>query len=67
MPSAMVALTQKRQRTKVHILAIDLAKRSFQVCGRDRGGARVDPPVWQEDSLTVVRERGILSVVCLAF
>lgn len=23
----------------VHILAIDLAKRSFQVCGTDRGGA----------------------------
>lgn len=23
----------------VHILAIDLAKRSFQVCGADRGGA----------------------------
>ena len=23
----------------VHILAIDLAKRSFQVCGGDRGGA----------------------------
>ena len=25
--------------TAVHILAIDLAKRSFQVCGTDRGGA----------------------------
>lgn len=25
--------------TQVHILAIDLAKRSFQVCGTDRGGA----------------------------
>jgi transposase len=23
----------------VHVLAIDLAKRSFQVCGTDRGGA----------------------------
>jgi len=23
----------------VHVLAIDLAKRSFQVCGPDRGGA----------------------------
>lgn len=23
----------------VHILAIDFAKRSFQVCGTDRGGA----------------------------
>ena len=28
----------------VHILAIDLAKRSFQVCGTDRGGACVDAP-----------------------
>jgi len=25
--------------TQVHILAIDLAKRSFQACGTDRGGA----------------------------
>lgn len=25
--------------TQVHILAIDLAKRNFQVCGTDRGGA----------------------------
>ena len=25
--------------TEVHVLAIDLAKRSFQVCGTDRGGA----------------------------
>lgn len=25
--------------TAVHILAIDLAKRSFQVCATDRGGA----------------------------
>jgi len=23
---------------EVHVLAIDLAKRSFQVCGTDRGG-----------------------------
>jgi transposase len=35
----MVALTEGRQMTQVHILAIDLAKRSFQVCGTDRGGA----------------------------
>ncbi len=25
--------------TQVHILAIDLAKRSFQICATDRGGA----------------------------
>jgi transposase len=35
----MVALTEERQMTQVHILAIDLAKRSFQVCATDRGGA----------------------------
>ncbi len=28
----------------VHVLAIDLAKRSFQVCATDRGGACVDAP-----------------------
>lgn len=25
--------------SEVHVLAIDLAKRSFQICGADRGGA----------------------------
>jgi transposase len=35
----MVALTEGRQMTQVHILAIDLAKQSFQVCATDRGGA----------------------------
>ncbi|KAA3506287.1 hypothetical protein DXT89_25310 [Agrobacterium vitis] len=40
----MVALTEGMQMTQVHILAIDLAKRSFQVCGTDRGGACVDAP-----------------------
>jgi len=35
----MVAFTEEEQMTQVHILAIDLAKRSFQVCGTDRGGA----------------------------
>ena len=29
---------------EIHVLAIDLAKRSFQVCGTDRGGACVDAP-----------------------
>jgi len=28
----------------VHILAIDLAKRSFQVCGTDRVRLRARPP-----------------------
>ncbi len=37
----MPALTEGKQMTQVHILAIDLAKRSFQVCGTDRGGACV--------------------------
>ena len=30
--------------TAVHIFVIDLAKRSFQVCATDRGGACVDAP-----------------------
>ncbi|KQX03044.1 hypothetical protein ASD01_17355 [Ensifer sp. Root423] len=29
---------------QVHIVAIDLAQTSFQVCGTDRGGAYVDAP-----------------------
>lgn len=39
MLSAMVALTEGRQMTQLHIPVIDLAKRSFQVCATDRGGA----------------------------
>jgi transposase len=34
-----VALLKEETMSDVHILAIDLAKRSFQVCGTDRGGA----------------------------
>jgi hypothetical protein len=30
--------------SNIHVLAIDLAKRSFQVCATDRGGACVDAP-----------------------
>jgi hypothetical protein len=30
--------------TEVQILAIDLAKRSFQVCATDRAGSCVDAP-----------------------
>ena len=30
---------KEEQMSEVHALAIDLAKRSFQVCGADRGGA----------------------------
>lgn len=66
LPSATVALTEGKQMTQVHILAIDLAKRSFQVCGTDRGGACVDAPGLARRFSTVVRERGILSVVCQA-
>lgn len=36
--NAMVALTEERQMTQVHILTIDQAKRSFLVCGTDRDG-----------------------------
>ncbi len=31
---------------EVHILAVDLAKRSFQVCAVGRGGACVDAPAF---------------------
>jgi hypothetical protein len=37
----------------VHILAIDLAKRSFQVCATDPGGACVDAPVLQGNFQTI--------------
>lgn len=50
--------------TAVHILAIDLAKRSFQVCATDRGGACLDAPGLARRFLTAAGERGILSVVC---
>ena len=60
----MVALTEERQMTQVYILAIDLSKRSFQVCATDRGGECVDAPGFgKKIFLTAVRERGILSVV----
>lgn len=41
MPTAPVWRSMSKEETMsdVHILAIDLAKRSFQVCGTDRGGA----------------------------
>ena len=40
----MAALSKEETMSDVHILAIDLAKRSFQVCGTDGGGACVDAP-----------------------
>ena len=42
--SAVVVLSKEETMSDVHILAIDLAKRSFQVCATDRGGACVDAP-----------------------
>jgi hypothetical protein len=50
----MVALTEERQMTQVHILAIDLAKRSFQVCGTDRGGVCGCPRFGKKNFLTTV-------------
>ncbi|EIM76543.1 transposase IS116/IS110/IS902 family protein [Nitratireductor aquibiodomus RA22] len=41
---AAAAHSKEDTMSDVHILAIDLAKRSFQVCGTDRGGACVDAP-----------------------
>ena len=37
-------MKEGRDMAEIHVLAIDLAKRSFQVCGTDRGGACVDAP-----------------------
>lgn len=37
--SAVVALSGEEHMKDVHVLAIELAKRSFRVCGTDRGGA----------------------------
>ena len=39
-----IAPEKEEQMTDVHILAIDLAKRSFQVCATAPGGACVDAP-----------------------
>jgi len=38
------ALEKEEFMTDVHILAIDLAKRSFQICATAPGGAHVDAP-----------------------
>ena len=50
----------------VHILAIDLAKQSFQVCGTDRGGACVDAPDFARVSSNFFCSMALLSVVCQA-
>ena len=50
-----VALEDEEHMTDVHILAIDLAKRSFQVCATAVGGACVDAPVLQGDFRTFLR------------
>lgn len=34
-----VPLSKEKPMSDVHVLAIDLAKRSFRVCGAGRGGA----------------------------
>lgn len=52
--------------TSVHILAIDLAKRSFQVCATDRGGACVDAPDFARVSSNFFCNMALLSVVCQA-
>ena len=40
----MVAPWKEGNMPDVHVLAIDLAKRSFQICATDRGGTCVDAP-----------------------
>jgi hypothetical protein len=42
---------------EVHVLAIDLAKRSFQLCGADRGGACVDAPDLASDFFSDILAR----------
>jgi len=42
----MGSATKEVIMAEVHVLAIDLAKRSFQVCGTARGGAYVDAPAF---------------------
>lgn len=44
-----MVLSKEETMSDVHILAIDLAKRSFQVCATDRGGACVDAPDFARD------------------
>ncbi len=51
--------------TDVHILAIDLAKRSFQVCATAPGGAFVDAPGFASDFLTFC-SWALVSLVCQA-
>jgi len=50
---------------EVHILAIDLAKRSFQVCTTNRAGSCVDAPQFARGFSDAVR-LGASSVVCQA-
>jgi hypothetical protein len=35
---------EEEAMSNVYVLAIDLAKRNFQVCATERGGACVDAP-----------------------
>ena len=56
--SAVVALSKEESMSDVHILAIDLAKRGFQVCGPDRGGAYVDPPDFATDFFRLFLQHG---------
>ena len=51
--------------TEVQILAIDLAKRSFQVCATDRAGSCVDAPRFARRFSDFLR-LGASSVVCQA-
>jgi hypothetical protein len=37
--SAVVALSKGESMSEVHVLAIDLDKRNFQICGTGRGGS----------------------------
>jgi hypothetical protein len=56
--SAIVALSKEETMSDVQILAIDLAKRSFQVCDTDRGGACVDAPDFARGFFRLRLQRG---------
>ena len=52
--------------SEVHILAIDLAKRSFQVCPTAPGGACVDAPGFARRFFDCFCGLALVSVVCQA-
>jgi transposase len=63
--AALSAMTVKTDRKDARGIA-HLLRMGWYRPVHAKSSPCVDAPVWQEDFLTVVRERGILSVVCQA-